>query len=267
MAKRKTDRAFEDWLRSLRLAPETVKGQAREVFRRAYDQHVAPPKTDFVRLLNATAFAQRRRDAGQGKVTTDQTLTRWIAGGCPENPDRTVSPIEVCAWLASERKETAGRPTAGQKAAGGGEGEVNWHELTDELRKLLDQGDVAGLIALLMTKCSDLPTAEAVSKITMNIIGAEKGRVKAQADEFERRLRSGELREAKDVEREQMEWAKFVRETLESLGSYAPRLQAKNLVELRQALEEIGGDLLRQLAGDSVGENDGEGEPIPAPGA
>lgn len=256
MAK-KTDKAFEQWLRDLRLAPEKVTGASRDIFRQVYERYVALRRTDLVRQLNATRVADRRMESRRGKITTNPTVEKWVEGGCPVNADGTISPLEVCAFLASERKDAGGgRKSAGTKAAANGKKgkKGSQDSLSDRMRELVESGDVVGLIGLLMECTDDLPTAEAVSKIVCNVINAEKGRVKAQSDEYERRIRSGELLEASKVEMGQIERARFIRETLEGLGSYAPRLQGKTVVGIRQELEEIGRDLMLRLAGDDDGE-------------
>jgi len=256
MAK-KTDKAFEQWLRDLRLAPEKVTGASRDIFRQVYERHVALRRTDLVRQLNATRVADRRMESRRGKITTNPTLEKWVEGGCPVNADGTVSPLEVCAFLASERKDAGGgRKSAATKAASKGKKGARSDSLSDRMRALVESGDVVGLIGLLMECTDDLPTAEAVSKIVCNVINAEKGRVKAQSDEYERRIRNGELLEARAVEMGRIERARYIRETLEGLGSYAPRLQGKTVVGIRQELEEIGRDMMQRLAGD--GEGDGK---------
>jgi len=259
MAK-KTDKAFEGWLRDLRLAPEKVTGASRDIFRQIYERYVALRRTDLVRQLNATRVADRRMESRRGKVTTNPTVEKWVEGGCPVNADGTVSPLEVCAFLATERKDAGGgRKSAAEKAAASKSGKKGSRvdSLSERMRDLVESGDVVGLIGLLMDCTDDLPTAEAVSKIVCNVINAEKGRVKAQSDEYERRIRNGELLEMKVVEMGRIERARFIRETLEGLGSYAPRLQGKTVVGIRQELEEIGRDLMQRLAGD---EECGDGE-------
>jgi hypothetical protein len=249
---RKSDKVFDAWLKSaLRLDPRKVLAGTRDVLRQIHGSNVALPRTIFVRRLNSeTVVAQRRMDAGRDKVTTNQTVEKWVEAGCPVNEDGTISPLEVCAFLACERKDGGGgRPSLSARA---GQGEMNGDErrdLVDRMRVCVDQGDVVGLIGLLLNDCPDLQTAEAVSKIVMNIIGAEKSRVKAQADEYDRKIRSGELLEARDVEQGRMERARYIHEALSDLGGYAPRLQGKSITELRSELEEIGRDLLTRLAG------------------
>jgi len=35
---------------------------------------------------------------------TSATIGNWVAAGCPRNPDGTFSLVNVCAWLAAERR-------------------------------------------------------------------------------------------------------------------------------------------------------------------
>jgi len=252
MAK-KTEAAFEDWLRDVGLIPEKIVGAGRDIFRRIYARYVALRRTDFVRMLNGeTRVADRRLQNRRGKITTGTTVEKWLESGCPVNTDGTISPMEVIAFLAAERKDAAkGRPSAASKAmrsakARGGKG----HEtLSDHMRGLVETGDVVGLIGLLMECTDDLQTAEVVSKIVVNVINAEKGRVKAQADEYERKIRSGELLEARDVEQGRIARARYIRETLENMGTHASRLQHKTIVDARKELETIGREMLLALVG------------------
>lgn len=195
-------------------------------------------------LLNASGYVQRLKATGfRGQIITQTAVGRWITEqGCPTNADgKTLNLADVCAWLVLRYKD------GGRDKPAGGAGEIDDDELATRLRKHVGSGDVVGLLGELMNYC-DLEKAKAVSGIVVNVINAEKGRVKAQADEYERRLRNGELLESSAVQRERIARARFIRETLEGIGEFAPRLQGKSIVEIRAEMEEIGRELCETLA-------------------
>lgn len=201
-------------------------------------------RTKLAQVLNGCAYAQRRKVSGfTGNIISGTAVGKWITEqACPTNPDgKTLNLADVCAWLAVRYKDgTRDRPP---------EPTSDPQKLADDMRGFIDDGDVVGLIGCLLGWVGDLETAKAVSQIVVNVINAEKGRVKAQADEYERRIRAGELLEAKTVEQGNIERCHYIRETLSTLGTYAPRLQGKTLVEIRAELETIGTELLNIFAG------------------
>jgi hypothetical protein len=73
-----------------------------------------------------------------------------------------------------------------------------------------------------------------------------------------RRLRNGELLESSTVAQERIARARFIRESLEGIGQFAPRLQGTSIVEIRAELEEIGRELCEGLAREAA-----VGEPAP----
>lgn len=216
-------------------------------------------RRELASLLNGSRTVALRRQTGlspaKAKCTTQNTVSKWLESGLPANQDGKISLVEVAAWLACERKDGgSGRPSAANKAARGGKSSKRStvETLAERMREFVEAGDIVSLIGLLMDHTADLPTAEAVSKIVVNVINAEKGRVKAQADEYERKLAAGELLRRADVEQGYAERAAFIRETLENLPSFAPRLQAKNLIELRGELAEIAREVLLSIAGEAA---------------
>jgi len=150
-----------------------------------------------------------------GKVTTTQTIASWHNAGMPRNPDgKTYSLLTVIAWLTQER--SSGR---GKQDKSGDNAELN-ELIKEKLRVDIEFGKI---------------------KI-------EHEHVKKELSSLKEKIGSGELMERDKHLAALMDRARFVRESIESISSYASRLQGRNLSEIRAGLTEIGKDILRLMA-------------------
>jgi hypothetical protein len=215
-------------------------------------------QSDLVALLNASRVVADRRAAGmaadRAKATSTATVRGWTQEGLPKQRNSRLDLVEVAAWLACARKDGAGRPSVAARAqAGRGEGGgLSAEELTERIRQHVDPEagvDVVGLLSVLLGEGVDLEAAEACAKIVKSLVDSEKGRTKALADEYRRRLQAGELVEAEEVESGRVARAAFTREVVEGLPSQATRLTGLSGPEMRETLREISDEMLRRLSG------------------
>ena len=178
---------------------------------------VALTRKQLATLLNETPVGKSyRTDNGSG-VTTPQTISNWEASGCPVNPDGTYSLPAIAAWLAIDRKNRS-----------------------DKSAISIDGASLPILqIEKLKAEIENLRSTK------------EYRDVKTELETFKSKLQSGEILPRSDVEAEYVKRARYIRETLDGLPSYAPRLQAKNLIEIRSELEAIARDVCSILSCDA----------------
>lgn len=177
-------------------------------------------RTNLVRIINTSSFAQGLKSKKiKGSITSATTVGNWInQNGCPVNPDgRHLNLADVCAWLAYERK--------------GGAVSKDTKSL-DKLKRELMQ-----------------------SQIDANNANTEYRRVKAELEHFKKQMQDGEIVDVAEVEKRDIEKARFIRDAIENLDSYGSRLTGKNLAEIKKELKLITIDILNVLAREA---EDGE---------
>lgn len=174
---------------------------------------------ELVELLNTSAFAVWRREANIIEpVITETAVGKWVrTAGCPHSKKgnkRIFNLVDVCAWLIVERKSLRGSAeTSGDNRS--------MAELEEE--KL---------------RCD----------IDLTKVRIEHERIKAELNDYKRRVQDGELIEASEVEAGQLARARYIRDTLERLPDYAGRLQSLPLQECRDSLGGVARALLRTLS-------------------
>lgn len=170
-------------------------------------------RTNLVRIINTSSFAQTLKAKKiKGTITSATTTSNWInQNGCPVNSDgKHLNLADVTAWLAYERK--GGAVSKKEKSL-------------DKLKRELMQ-----------------------SQIDANNANTEYRKVKAELENFKKQMQDGEIVEVAEIEKRDVEKARYIRDVIESLDSYGSRLTGKNLAETKKELKLVVIDILNILA-------------------
>jgi hypothetical protein len=181
----------------------------------------AMKRTEFVRFLNTSHIGQQRKSRGRKDcVTTVSTVSNWVNAGMPVNQNGTINLREACAWLAIQRKDVRARNI---------DSEQKDKDAGSNLRNKLMQSQI-----------------EAANATT------EYKTVCTRLKDYDRRIQDGELMEAKDVEKHEMDLAYWLGDILGNFRRFGPRLFSltASYDKFLAELEKIGVELRTSAAAE-----------------